>query len=87
MNRFYQRALCESERFVLIVHKVVGYVKFLWKGETIADVFIDINNLNASWVRYRIDHFAVVCLVSSSLNKSEAGDYRALIETSLLFLC
>ncbi|KAK2552531.1 hypothetical protein P5673_026382 [Acropora cervicornis] len=29
MNRFYQRALCESERFVLIVQKVVGYVKFL----------------------------------------------------------
>ena len=34
-----------------------------------------------------IDHFTVVCSVTWPLNESEAGVDRALIETSLLFLC
>jgi len=34
-----------------------------------------------------IDHFTVECLVAWPLNESEAGGDRALIETSLLFLC
>ena len=53
-------------------------------GQVILMIYLSKSNFYLSWT---IDCFTVVCLVAWPLNESEAGGDRALIETSLLFLC
>ena len=58
------------------------------KAFNVIDHSILVNKLrNLAVPRSIIDHFTVLCSVTTPLNKSEAGVDLAFIQTSLLFLC